>query len=212
MSNKRITELPALTSLDNDDLLAVVDVSAKVTTKTTYGSLINNITGSIPSGLGATGLGWARYDDSTYTTSSFLTVTGSQIVLPNDGEGFYEESFMNSSVSFYNTGSGKIQMENVGDVYSIVITFKAKTPNANQTTFDVSLTSTGATPYDRVSKTLIFAKGNEVWENFYESFHFYADSDFVSNGNQWKIQAIGGEVDVADIIYFIQRTFNSGGE
>ena len=211
MSNKRITELPAITSIDNDDLLAVVDVSANVTTKATYGSFINNVTGSLPPGLGASGLGWARYDDSTYTTSSFFQVSGSQVVLPNDGGNLVEESYMNSTVSFYNTGSQKVQMENIGDVYSFIITFKAKAPNANQTHIDLSLTATGATPYDRVSKSLNFAKGNDIWENFYESFHFYADADFVTNGNQWKINADGGEVDIADIIYFVQRTFNSGG-
>jgi hypothetical protein len=101
-------------------------------------------------------------------------------------------------------------MQNVGDVYSMVVTFRAKAPNANQTHIDLFLTSTGATPYDRVSKSLNFAKGNNQWENFYEVFNFYADADFVTNGNQWKIFASGGEVHVSNAIYFIHRTFNAG--
>jgi len=116
----------------------------------------------------------------------------------------------NSTVDFYNPTTKKIQMENVGDVYSVVVTFRAKAPNANQTHIDLSLSSTGITPYDRVSKSLGFIKGNNEWENYYEIFNFYADADFVTNGNQWKIAAIGGDVSVANAIYFIQRTFNAG--
>jgi len=89
------------------------------------------------------------------------------------------------------------------------VTFKSKAPNANQTHIDLSLSSTGATPYDRVSKSLTFAKGNNEWEDFYEVFNFYADDDFVTNGNQWKIYADGGNVDVAGVIYFIQKTFGT---
>jgi len=163
------------------------------------------------SGTSATlGLGWARYDDNQYTTSSFLTITdGSTITIPNNGS-YTEETYMNSTVDFYNPLTQKVQMENVGDVYSMIIVFQAKAPNANQTHMDISLTATGATPYDRVSKTLLFGKGNNIWENIYESFHFYSDSDFVTNGNQWKITASGGSVDIANVIYFIQRTFNPG--
>lgn len=161
-------------------------------------------------GVGGSGLGWARYDDSQYTTSSAFTILSGQTeVLPNNSS-FKEETYMNSAKSFYDSVSQKFQAENVGDVYSVVITFKAKAPNANQTHMDLSLSSTGATPYDRVSKSIIFAKGNDVWENIYESFHYYSDADFVTNGNQWVLEADGGSVQVADVIYFIQRTFNAG--
>lgn len=168
-----------------------------------------DISGATP-GVGGTGLGWARYDDSQYTTSSaFALSSGQSGSLPNNSS-FTEETYMNSAKSFYDSATQKIQAENSGDVYSMVITFKAKAPNANQTHMDLSLSSTGATPYDRVSKSIVFAKGNDVWENIYESFHYYADADFVSNGNQWTLTADGGSVQIADVIYFIQRTFNAG--
>ena len=100
-------------------------------------------------------------------------------------------------------------MQNVGDVYSMVVVFKAQSNNVTQAHFDLSLTSTGPTPYDRVSNTYSFAKGNDTPQNFYSSFHFYGDSDFVTNGNQWRISAIGADVLVYDIIYFIQRTYKN---
>lgn len=134
--DKRISDLNSVTTPSDSDLLAIVNGGE--TKKITYANLM-------PVGVGGSGLGWARYDDSQYTKVSTL-----------------------------------------------------------------SLSATGATPYDRVSKSLVFAKGNDVWENYYESFHFYADADFVANGNQWRLTADGGPVEIANIIYFIQRTFNAG--
>lgn len=209
MADKRITELNQLTELDSNDVFAVVDLSASETKKVPFQTLINSVTGSIPPGLGSEGLGWARYDDGQYTTSSPLIISGStSATLPNNGA-YTEETYMNSSKKFYEPSTQKIQSTFVGDVYQMVITFKAKAPNANQTHIDLSLTATGATPYDRVSKSLVFAKGNDIWENFYESFHFYADADFVANGNRWILEADGGDVFVGDVIYFIQRTFTA---
>jgi hypothetical protein len=208
MPDLPISQLPPSNTLTGDELFA--DVQAGVTKYTTLKNIAGYVTGSTP-GIGGSGLGWARYDDTQYTTSSFFTVVNSAaaVVLPNNA-GYSLTSYMNSSKQFYDGSTKKIQMQNEGDVFSMVITFQAKAPNANQTHIDISLSSTGATPYDRVYKSLVFAKGNNEWENFYEVFNFYADSDFVTNGNQVKIYADGGNVDVAGGIYFIQRTYNAG--
>ncbi len=154
-------------------------------------------------------LGWGRYDDTQYTTSSVytLTVAAGEQRLPNNG-GNTIETHLHSSVSFYNSGSGKIQVENDGDVYMCTIVFKAKTANANGTSMRVQLDSTTGTPYERVGKDLFFGKGNDVWHEFHEVFQYYADSDFVTNGNQWNIQAVGNTVSIANVIFFIQRTQN----
>jgi len=207
MPDLPISGLPEHAALDGSELFAIVQTGI-----TKYADLVdvkNYMTSSTP-GLGGSGLGWARYDDTQYTTSSFLTVTdGTNVVMPNNA-GSSVTTYMNSSVAFYNGTTKKVQTQNEADVYTMIVTFRAKAPNANQTHIDISLSSTGATPYDRVSKSLTFAKGNNQWQNFYESFSFYADADFVTNGNQWKIYAVGGDVDVAGCIYFIQRTFNAG--
>lgn len=202
MPNLPISGLPQANALTGSELFATVqDGVTKYTT-------VNDITGSV-NGIGGGGFGWARYDDTVYTTSSFLIVSAStSTVLPNNA-GNIIDNYMNSSVAFYNSGSQKVQMATEGDVYSMVVVFNAKAPNANQTHIDISLSSTGATPYDRVSKSINFAKGNDIWENFYESFHFYSDTDFVTNGNQWTISADGGDIHIANIIYFIQKTFGA---
>lgn len=154
-------------------------------------------------------LGWARYDDTQYTTSSAFSLTtgaGEQI-LPNNG-GNTIETHLHSNVSFYNTGSQTIQVENVNDVYMCTVVFDAKTANANAAHLRIQLDSNGTTPYERVGKDLFFGKGNDVWHEFHEVFQWYADTDFAQNGNVWRVQAFGANVNIANVIFFIQRTQN----
>lgn len=209
MADKTITELDNLVNLSNDDVFVCVDISEETTKKVTYGNLMNNVTGSLPPGLGGSGLGWARYDDTQYTTSSVFSVTTADgdVTLPNNA-GNTIETHLHSSISFYNNGSQKIQVENNADVYMATVVFRAKTSNANGTHIRLQLDSTGATPYERVGKDLFFGKGNDVWHDFHEVFQFYADDDFVTNGNRWKVRAVGNNVSIANIIFFIQRTQN----
>jgi hypothetical protein len=154
-------------------------------------------------------LSWARYDDTQYTTSSFFSVTmaGGERTLPNNG-GYSVTTHLHSDIQFYNSGSQRVYAEKEGDVYLMTISFRAKTANANAAYARIQMDSTGLTPYRRVGKDLFFGKGNDEWHDYHEVFQFYADTDFVSNGNQWKIRAIGATIDVADVIYFIQRTQN----
>jgi hypothetical protein len=154
-------------------------------------------------------LGWARYDDTQYTTSSVFSLTteaGDQ-TLPNNG-GNTIETHLHSTISFYNTGSQLIQVENLGDVYMATIVFRAKTSNANGTSIRLQLDSTGTTPYERVGKDLFFGKGNDVWHDFHEVFQWYGDEDFLTNGNRFKVRAVGHDVSISNTIFFIQRTQN----
>lgn len=154
-------------------------------------------------------LGWARYDDTQYTTSSVFTLTpasGEQI-LPNNG-GNTIETHLHSTISFYNTGSQIVQVENTGDTYMCTVVFDAKTANANAAYLRIQLDSNGETPYERVGKDLFFGKGNDVWHEYHEVFQWYADDDFVENGNVWRVQSFGANVGIANVIFFIQRTQN----
>lgn len=153
-------------------------------------------------------LGWARYDDTQYTTSSAFTASiNVETTLPNNA-GNKIETHLHSNISFYNESNQKIQVENSGDVYMCTVTFKAKTPNANACDLRIQMDSTGTTPYSRVGKDLFFSKGNDVWMDFHEVFQYYADDDFVTNGNRWKILATGANAYIANVIIFIQRTQN----
>jgi len=154
-------------------------------------------------------LGWARYDDTLYTTSSAFTasVASGELGLPNNG-GNTIETHMHSTISFYDASTQKIQVENNADVYMCTVTFNAKTPNANGTYMRLQLDNTTGTPYERVGKDLFFGKGNDQWHEFHEVFQYYADDDFLTNGNRWRIQAFGDTVYISNVIIFIQRTQN----
>ena len=203
MANLKISQLPPASALTGDEIFAVVQDGT--TKKATYNSV------KIP-GAGGSGLGWARYDDDEYTELAPLTLTdGVPVTLPNNSANVIN-TYINSSIEFYDSATQKIQVENEGDVYVQTIVFKASATNANQSHLHVYLTSTGATPYERVIAEVEFPKGNTIAHDEHLVFQYYADADFVANGNQWTLRADtgGGTCDVWDIIYFIQRTQNHG--
>lgn len=214
MAHKKISELDLFTGVQLSTILPVVD--GGVTQKMAVGSILQSGLPISASSVSVNGqpvvvgpLGWARYDDTQYTTSSVfsLTVAAGEQTIPNNG-GYRIETHLHSSVPFYNTGSNTIRVENEGDVYMCTVTFKAKSSNAASAYMRLQLDATGETPYERVGKDLIFVKGNNVWHSFHEVFQYYADADFVTNGNRWHIQAFEATVDIADVIFFIQRTQN----
>lgn len=198
MADKRITQLSGATAFTGTELFAVVQNNQ--TKKATYNDIIG---GGIRGGLG-----WARYDDGVYTSGSTFVVSGNtQSTLPNNGNVVYT-SYTFNNFQFYDSSTQKVQVENEGDVYVMTIVFKAKTANTNQTYLKVSLSSTTGTTYDRVGFEINFPKGNDATHNVHQVIQFYSDSDFVSNGNQLLVEAIGNDVEIWDIIYFIQRTQN----
>jgi|DEB0MinimDraft_6_1074348.scaffolds.fasta_scaffold02821_3 hypothetical protein len=159
------------------------------------------------SGAGS-GLGWTRYDDGQYTSASKLSLAqDTQVVLPNNGASVYRSY---TGIDYYNSTTQKVLAENENDLYMATIVFKCQAPNANQTFLRLQLDSVNGTPYERVGVDIPFPKGNDVAHEFHQVFQYYATSDFVSNGSQWKITATGGTAQVWDIIFFISKIQNYG--
>ena len=200
---RRISELRVELTPQESDLLAIV--SENETKRISYGTLREKILDSV-----ATIQGWARYDDTTYTTgSAFAVLANGELVIPNNASGSIE-THMHSDVPFYNPNNQRIQVENDGDVYTMTVTFQARAtenPSAGDGIY-ISLTNSTGTPYSRVRKDFYWPKTDQSWHYFHEVIQFYADSDFVTNGNQLKVRAFGVNAEIADIIYFIQRTQN----
>ena len=149
------------------------------------------------------GLGWARYDDTQYTSASPKTFTTDAFVVPNNA-GNVIDTHIHSNIEYYN--NSKIYAENNADVYAITIAFKAKISNANGH-LDLFLQGGNGTPYDRIREAVIFPKGANVEQSFAKTFQYYADEDVVTNGLEVKIQA-SHSGSIYDVIYFIQRTQN----
>ena len=154
---------------------------------------------------GTTQLGWARYDDTVYTSSNKLTLSAdTEVVVPNNGGNIVRS---HSSINFYNSSTQKILGINQNDVYIFTWAFKASAANANQTHLEYMLEGSGQIA--RVAGTLAFPKGNN--EEHIESIvmQYYTDSTFVSDGVQLKVTSVGNGSKLWDVIYFIQRTQNA---
>ena len=149
------------------------------------------------------GLGWARYDDTQYTTASPYSFNTTAFIVPNNS-GNIINSHIHSDAAFYSTNKLRAEFEN--DVYIVTISFKAKISNANGH-IELYLQDGGATPYDKVRDIITFPKGNNVEHSYAKTFQYYADADFVANGLNVKMLA-SHSGQLHDVIYFIQRTQN----
>jgi hypothetical protein len=149
----------------------------------------------------STFLGWARYDSS----ESFASQTSASV---SDGD-FADLTMSlvaNQKIDNFNLNDGKFTFTNddINHVFAITIVFKASAANANQTHVDVNFLS-GSSHYERLAKSVTFHKGNDVVQNFHEVFQLYVDQDLVSHGLEPVIGAHGGDIKVADAVYFIQK-------
>jgi hypothetical protein len=160
-----------------------------------------------PQNLGATqNLGWARYDDTEYTSLSKLTlVQDTEVVLSNNGGNVVRS---HSSIDFYNSSTQKILGINENDVYIFTVAFKASAANANQTFLEYNLEGSGQ--ISRVAGTIAYPKGNDAEHVENIMMQYYTDATFVADGVQLKVNSVGGDSLIWDVIYFIQRTQNAG--
>ncbi|BAQ92701.1 hypothetical protein [uncultured Mediterranean phage uvMED] len=155
---------------------------------------------------GVKSLGWARYQDTVYTSSSPLSLAADTLtILPNNA-GTVTQS--HSSIGFYQNGvNSKIYGQNLNDVYLITTEFKAQSPNANQTHLNLSVANGGGV-IENLDISLAYVKGNAAPQVFHNIFQYYINQDFLDNGASLNIQSHGGTSTVWDIEYFTQRTQN----
>lgn len=149
------------------------------------------------------GLGWARYDDTQYTSTSPYSFTASAFTIPNN-KGNVIDTHIHSEIDYY--ASNKLKAEFDADVYIVTIAFKASISNANGH-IDLYLEGGNGTPYDRVRDVITFPKGNDVEHTYAKTFQYYADEDVVTNGLSVKMLPSHSGT-IYDVIYFIQRTQN----
>ena len=151
--------------------------------------------------------GWARYDDTIYTSSNKLVLAdGVEVVAPNNAGNIVRSP---QNLDFYDSATQKILGLNNNDVYILTFAFNVEAPNANQTHLDWRLVGSG--DISRIAGVIPFQNGNSVPQAEQIVAQYYTDAGFVANGAQLKFTADGGTVDVWDMIYFIQRTQGYGG-
>lgn len=189
---------------DAERLAYNIENGAYVTTESGVWTVQNgNWVKLYPSGGQGSGVGWARYDDDTYTAENKLNlVQDVSTVLTNNASNIVKSE---TSINYYNPLTSKILADKKDELYMATVVFKYSAPNANQTFLRLQLEGGNGTPYERLGNDISLGKGNDVTHEFHQVFQYYADESFVDNGSQWKITATGGVASIWDIIFFISK-------
>jgi len=189
---------------DAERLAYNIENGAYVTTESGVWTVQNgNWVKLYPSGGQGSGVGWARYDDDTYTAENKLNlVQDVSTVLTNNASNIVKSE---TSINYYNPLTSKILADKKDELYMATVVFKYSAPNANQTFLRLQLEGVNGTPYERLGNDIYLGKGNNVTHEFHQVFQYYADESFVDNGSQWKIKATGGVASIWDIIFFISK-------
>lgn len=189
---------------DAERLSYNIENGAYVTTESGVWTVQNgNWVKLYPSGGHGSGVGWARYDDNTYTAENKLNlVQGVSTVLTNNASNIVKSE---ASINYYNPLTSKILADKKDELYMATVIFKYSAPNANQTFIRLQLEGGNGTPYERLGNDISVVKGNDVTHEFHQVFQYYADQTFVNSGSQWKVTSTGGVASIWDIIFFISK-------
>ena len=206
MSTRKNTAIKVQTDIvsDVERLTYAIEEGSIVQTETGYWIVRDGAWVNLNSS-DAQGLGWVRWDDDEHTSSSKLTfANGVAALLPNNGATIL--SYLNTPTDLYNPTTGRVYGIAENDTYIFTVVFKASAANAQQTYGELRLEGGNVTLYERLASTINFPRGNAVEHPFHNVFQYYVDEDFMTNGNFWQLTAVGGAIQVWDIIFFIQRT------
>jgi hypothetical protein len=189
---------------DAERLAYNIENGAYVTTESGVWTVQNgNWVKLYPSGGQGSGVGWARYDDDTYTAENKLNlVQDVSTVLTNNASNIVKSE---TSINYYNPLTSKILADKKDELYMATVIFKYSAPNANHTFLRLQLEGGNETPYERLGNDISLGKGNDVTHEFHQVFQYYVDQSFVDNGSQWKVTATGGVASIWDIIFFISK-------
>ena len=206
MSTRKNTAIKVQTDIvsDAERLTYAIEDGSIVQTETGYWIVRSGAWVNLNSS-DAQGLGWVRWDDDQYTSSSKLTIAqDATVTVPNNGATI--TSYLNTPTDLYNPATQRVYGIKKNDMYVATIVFNASAANANITYGELKLEGGNGTPYERLAATINFPKGNNVDHPFHFMFQYYVDEDFLTNGNFWTITATGGAIQIWDNIMFIQRT------
>jgi len=142
-------------------------------------------------------IGWARYDDTEYTSGNpYLMTANTEFTLPNNG-GVTNDPY---SLGMYSSPSFDLQ---AGSTYALTIAFKASM-NTNNAHADLNFYCPSDADYSNIADVIVFPKGNGVEHVYSRSFNFYANENVANDGLQIKFNASHSGA-IYDVIYFIEK-------
>jgi len=142
-------------------------------------------------------VGWARYDDTEYTSEDpYLMTAETEFTLPNNGARANDPY----SLGMYSSPSFDLQ---AGSTYALTIAFKASM-NTNNAHADLNFYCPSDADYANIADVIVFPKGNGIEHVYSRSFNFYANDTLAAEGLQIKFNASHSGI-IYDVIYFIEK-------
>jgi hypothetical protein len=142
-------------------------------------------------------IGWARYDDTEFTSEDpYLMTANTEFTLPNNG-GVTNDPYV---LGMYTSPSFDLQ---AGSTYAITISFKASMNN-NNAHADLNFYCPTDADYENIADVIVFPKGNGVEHVYSRSFNFYANTNVARDGLQIKFNASHAGA-IYGVIYFIEK-------
>lgn len=149
-------------------------------------------------------MGWAFYDDSTYTSSNKLRANNAKVQVTIDEAGSSNiTDYLPEGVTFF--ANDKITPENIGDTYGVRFDFIAEASSPNDK-FDIVVDIGGSNP-EIYRQTVELLKASGVAEKFGITINLFSLNTFVTNGGEIYLDTSvsGDDVSFYNLGLFITR-------
>lgn len=203
MTDKRITDLDALTSPDSNDFLVAVDTSDTTsspegtTKKITISDLFNKINF----------FGWANYADSQYTALAPRSIlSGARTQLTNNtGGASTNTTYLNENQELWDNDA--IRPIAIGDAFDVRVTFSL-TAETNDKDVTLEMDIGSGTPIIIYSETRRMLKSGGAVNSFAFSIPTYSLDTFLANGGKLYITPTSN-IQLYGLNIFIVKTFRN---
>lgn len=195
---KRIYQLTADTTPSGTDKLAI-DSSAEGARSVEVDVLLDRL-----------GIGWAYYDDGTYTSGSPLNSNNAKTQILIDGLGSATvTSELPSGVSeLWDASTNRIVAPSAGDAFEIRLDFIAAPATVNdfaEIVFDIG----SGSPIEIARDTITFAKTGAT--RFAKSYTLFAGSTFAANGCKvyFDTSVSGDSINIYNLGIVVKRDYRA---
>jgi hypothetical protein len=144
-------------------------------------------------------IGWARYDDTQYTseTPSIFSANTPFSLYNNAGVAIDQYNLF-----MYNSNDQLFMLEE-GSTYALTVAFKAYL-NTNNGHIELSFNAQDDADYSNIGDVIIFPKGNGEEHIFSRSFNFYC-TEFASISGINLLMTASHSGAIYDVKYFIEK-------
>lgn len=150
-------------------------------------------------------LGWASYADGQYTSGSPLVISqGNTAQITNNAASVIDSQLPTGVTTFYDSATGELVPDTVGDMYMFRIDFKAY--SSSQTGYgELSILIDGVTEILNFGVTFARGTGLANAKGFSRTSAVYSLDSFVANRAIISYESIRGTSSIYDIVFIPVR-------